>query len=419
MLSPPDAAPYRIRSTCRICESRDLVPILDLGDMPLANALREPADTGPELRIPLCVMLCQECSLSQLSAVVSPERMFSRYVYRSGIAETFRRHCSWFAREAKKIARPGRGALVVDIGGNDGTLLHAFRAEGFRPLAVEPAANIAEIARAGGIDTMNAFWSRATAKALVEQWGRPALITATNVFAHVDDLDDFLSGVTDALDEKGCFVLEVPYMADLIEKNEFDTIYHEHLSYFLLRPLLRLADRHELEAKYVRRIPVHGGGLRVYLKRKSGRTFHAETAQAMLSFEEEAGLYTHSPYRNFARQIDSIRRDLRETMMRLIGDGRTVAAYGASAKGATLLNSAGIDRGMIRYIVDDTPEKQGRLAPGTGIPIVGAKELETARPDYLLILAWNFVDEILAKTSAFSQAGGRYIVPVPALRYIE
>lgn len=413
-----DPAAFRTVSRCRICGGAVLDRYLDLGAMPLANAVRDPSETSPEERYPLQVLFCPGCALSQLSVVVPPERMFRHYVYRSSVSETFRRHCAAFAAEAEAEAALAPGALVVDIGSNDGPLLTAFRGRGFRVLGVDPARNLAVLAGAGGVETLPEFWSRATARHVVEGWGRPALVTATNVVAHVDDLADFLGGVAEALADGGLFALEVPYLADLVEKNEFDTVYHEHLSYFLLRPLLRAAEAAGLAPAYVRRIPIHGGGIRLYLRR--GRAAEApQTVRATLAFEAEAGLYTMDPYRRFAREIDSIRRDLGEALRRLRAEGRRIAAYGASAKGAVLLNAVGATPDLVAYIVDDTPEKQGRLAPGTGIPIVPAERLEEDRPDLLLILAWNFVDEILAKTVAFNRDGGRYIVPVPALRYID
>lgn len=410
---------YELRSNCRICGSPDLEPYLDLGLMPLANAIRDPGDTSEEFRAPLAVVLCPRCSLSQLTAVVPAPRLFSHYVYRSEISGTWRSHCERFAREARAEAGLEDGALVVDIGSNDGTLLAAFHRDGFRAVGVDPAANLAPIARTKGVEAVTAFWGRAAAARLVAEHGRPSLITATNVVAHVDDLDDFVGGVCDALAERGRFVLEVPYIGDFLEKSEFDTIYHEHLSYFLLRPLLELARRHGLRAAYARRIPIHGGGLRLYLERGEQAREEVQSVRAILAFEQDAGVHGIRPYKVFARQVRSIQRDLRETLQRLAAGGRMVAGFGASAKGATLLNSIGATPREIAYIVDDTPDKQGKLAPGTRIPIVSFDALSTRRPDDLVILAWNFVEEILERTESYARAGGRYIIPVPALRYIE
>ena len=206
-----------------------------------------------------------------------------------------------------------------------------------------------------------------------------------------------------------------PTPDELVARLEYDTVYHEHLSYFLLRPLLRSASAHGLAPAYVRRIPVHGGGLRVYLARGKQPEAYPDSVRAVLDFERDAGLYERQPYLRFAREIDSIRRDVRSTLARLCREGKRIAAYGASAKGAVLLNSVDADASIVSFIVDDTPEKQGLLAPGTGIPIVSAERLRSERPDYLLILAWNFIDEILQRTTEYREAGGRYIVPVPAL----
>lgn len=409
-------AKFRPITSCRTCGASDFEQYLDLGDMPLANSLRLPSDQSPEFRAPLAVLFCRACALSQLSVVVSAPAMFSNYVYRSGISQTFARHCATFAAEARERASLQESSLVVDIGSNDGTLLKAYREIGCRTLGVDPAENISAIAVGSGIETINDFWNLETAGKIAEQWGRPSLITATNVVAHVDDLEAFFKAVQVALADEGLLAIEVPYLADLVEKNQFDTIYHEHLSYFLLRPLLRAAETEGLFPAYVRRIPVHGGGLRVYFAKDARKS---DTVTATLAFEEEAGLYDAAVYHRFAREIDSIRKDLRATLTRLVSEGRRIAGYGASAKGATLLNSIGADARLIEYIIDDTPEKQGKLSPGTGIPISDSSRLQASHPAYLLILAWNFVDEIIARTSEFSRRGGRYIIPVPSIRFID
>ncbi len=408
-------ASYHPREECRICGGRRLSVIVDLGLMPLANRFISPDDRAPEPRIPLVVMRCMDCANAQLSVVVDPALMFTTYAYRSGVSSTFIRHCDRFAREAEEIAGLPRGAPVLDIGGNDGTLLSSFAGRGYRTHLVDPAGNLAPTSRAAGHEVLSAFWGHEAAEKSARQWPCMELVTATNVVAHVDDLDEFFSAVARVLAPTGHFVLEVPYLADLVEKSEFDTIYHEHLSYFLLQPLLRLGERHGLRARYVRRIPIHGGGLRLYFGRG---TYASDAVRAMLDFERDAGLHEEHPYRRFAREIDWIRGELRTALTRFREEGKRVAAYGASAKGAILLNAAQADSTLVQYIVDDTPEKQGHLAPGTRIPISPRSRLDTEPPDYLLILAWNFVDEIVEKTSAFSTRGGRYIIPVPALRIL-
>lgn len=406
---------FRRREDCRICGGRELAPVVDLGAMPLANRLRRPDDAAPEPRLPLAVVRCEACSNAQLTVVVRPEAMFSEYAYRSGISDTFVRHCGTFAREAEAVAGLAPGSAVLDIGGNDGTLLSAFRARGHRTRLVDPAANLASTAKEGGHEVLTAFWGRSASADAARRWGKTDLVTATNVVAHVDDLDDFFAGVAEILAPAGRLAIEVPYLADLVEKSEFDTIYHEHISYFLLRPLLRLGEKHGLGVAYVRRIPVHGGGLRVYFGRGVAQ---GDTVRSTLAYEEEAGLWGPVPYRRFAREIESIRSELRAALLRLRSEGKKVAAFGASAKGAILLNAAGVDPTLVSFIVDDTPEKQGRIAPGTGIPIVSMERLAKDPPELLLLLAWNFVDEILEKTRDYARAGGRYIVPVPSLRFL-
>lgn len=409
---------FRPRADCRICGGVSLAPLVDLGEMPLANRFRTPDDSSVEPRVPLAVVRCEVCSNAQLTVVVSPEAMFSDYAYRSGISSTFVRHCQNFAREAEDVTALSKGSAILDIGGNDGTLLSAFRARGHRTHLVDPAQNLAHYAEEKGIEVLTAFWGRRAAEEAKARWGQMDLVVATNVLAHVDDLRDFFEGISEILAPSGRFVIEVPYLADLVEKGEFDTIYHEHLSYFLLRPLLRLGAAHGLSAIYVRRIPVHGGGLRVYFGRLQNDAKESETVRATLAYEEEAGLWSPAPYRRFAREINSIRTELRDALVRLRTEGRRVAAFGASAKGAILMNAAAVDSSLVSYIVDDTPEKQGMIAPGTGIPIVPMSRLREDPPDLLLLLAWNFVDEILEKTQDFAAHGGRYIIPVPSLRFL-
>lgn len=410
---------YRRIHACRICGSGDLMPYLDLGNIPLVNryvpiAAADVADP----RFPLQILYCRNCALSQLSIVVEPDVLYREYFYRSSISKTFQQHCARFALESRR--RIGGSALVVDIASNDGCTLREFQREGFRVVGVEPAANLAAIAESTGIPTVVEFWSPAIAARIRAAHGPAHLITAMNVFAHVHDLDAFLRGVTTLLQADGVLAVEVPYMLNFVNKTEFDTSYHEHLSYFLLKPLIPLFQRHGMEICDVRKFTIHGGSIRVYAKKTSsaGTPVDHDAIKWLLELESDLGLHNAETYRRFSRDVEKIRKELLELLQRLRGAGKTIAAYGASAKGNVLTNYCGIGKDLIPYIIDDTPEKQGFLTPGNHIPIVPSRYLQERKPDYLLLLAWNFAEELMEKTAEYQRNGGRYIIPIPNVRVV-
>jgi SAM-dependent methyltransferase len=395
------------RATCRICDGATLAPVLDLGTTPLANAfLTTPSPSTPEPRYPLEVVRCPACTLVQLAHTVPTTAMFRDYIYVTGTSTTMAAH---FAKMASDLTARFRPHLVVEAGSNDGTLLRAFPKE-VRTIGVEPAKNIAAVAQGRGVEVVNEFFSEAVCRDLRARAGAADLILGTNVFAHVDDLHDFVRGVHALLADDGSFVVEVPYLFDMLDHLEFDTIYHEHLSYYSLTALVTLMRRHDLEVVDVEHQPVHGGTVRVFSARR-GRP--SKAVQELLADEERRGVHTSEPYDRFAASV----LDLRERLLALLGklrrDGARIAGYGSPAKGNTLLNYLGIDQRTIEYLVDRSPLKQGKFTPGTHLPIYPAEKLVVDRPDYTLILAWNFRDEILAQQADYTRAGGRFIVPLP------
>lgn len=402
---------------CRVCGSDELVRYLDLGMLPLANNLVTSAQEAIAMeRFPMQVLFCQECSLSQLSVVIDPGVLFTHYTYRSSINKSYVRHCREMARSVKEPLQIGSGDLVIDIAGNDGALLAEFRDElGVTVVNVDPAENISAIAESSGITTLTKFWSQEVAEEILHHYGNPKLITATNVFAHVDDVRGFLAAARHCLDEEGTLLLEFPYAMDFIENREFDTIYFEHLSYMLIRPMVLLAVMEGMEVFDVQKQDIHGGTVRVFLGLEGTCDIKPSVAE-FLDREESGGFHDIAIYREWTGKVEALIDDLATQLKKLKNAGAQIAAFGASAKGNTLLNACRLDSATIDYIVDDTPEKIGKFSPGTGIPIVDRSVLADDPPHYLVILAWNFAREIIGSTSAF---GGKFIMPIPAFEIVN
>lgn len=339
--------------------------------------------------------------------------MFRNYVYVSGTSETIPAHFAAYAKDVAERFVP-KGGLVVEIGSNDGTLLRAFDRGAVRVLGVEPARNIAAMANGAGIPTLDEFFGEAIAGEIAAEHGRASAIIGNNVVAHIDDLHGLMNGVTTLLEDRGVFVAEFPYLVDLLEKTAYDTIYHEHLSYFSVRSVDDLASRHGLHLIDVRRVGVHGGSIRVFISRDGEAS---PDVKKLLRLEEASGLRTGRPLRPF---VEAVQRQ-REDLMRVLGEirkARHIAGYGAPAKGNTLLNYCEIDRSVLDFIVDRSPLKHGLLTPGTHIPVEPPERLMASDVRDTLLLAWNFADEILRQQDAYRSRGGRFIVPIPSPRVV-
>ncbi len=406
-------------SNCRICGSSDLGLYLDLGMMPLANNLAATSSDAKAMRrYPMQVQYCCDCSLSQLTVVIDPCELFSNYAYRSSISQAYVDHCRMMAHSLRESLGLKPGDLVVDIAGNDGALLAVFKDElDVRVVNVDPAQNLAAIAEAAGVPTISKFWGPETAEQVVAEHGKPMLITATNVFAHVDDVRSFVAAAKDCLSEDGTLMLEFPYGVDFIEHREFDTIYFEHLSYVLLEPVRRLAESLGMDVFDVQKQDIHGGTIRVFIGNEGTHAVKSSVGE-FIAKEQREGYHDAAVYEDWNREIDSLIADFVAKITALKQGGAKIAAFAASAKGNTLLNACRFDTETVDYIVDDTPEKIGRFSPGTGIPVVDRSVLSADPPDYLIILAWNFAKEIVASTDEFSAAGGKYIIPIPAFKVI-
>ncbi len=405
---------------CRICKSQDLHKFLVLGHHPPSDAfLKEEQLNSPETTYPLDVFFCNNCRLVQLGYVVPPEILFPPdYPYTSSVSDTMPVHFAEFVKEAVERFGLNSNALVVDIGSNDGTLLRGFRNLGVRTLGVEPATNISKIATSRGIETINAFWSKEIVNKIIQEKGKAKIITGTNVFAHVNDLDDFLLGVKTLLDDDGVLIVEFPYLVDLIEKIEFDTIYHEHLSYFSVWPLVILFKRFDLEIFDVKRVPVHGGSIRIFVKRSSAEWPVTNSVKSLIDLENQMKFDIFETYTIFTEKVNSLRKELLNLLKELKDQGKKIAGYGAPAKGNTLLNYCKIGTDIIEFIVDKSPLKQGLYTPGMHIPVFPVEKLLKDIPDYMLIFPWNFKEEIMKQQEKFKESGGKFIIPVPQPRII-
>lgn len=407
-----------IEFQCRSCGSRDGALVLDLGLQPLANNYLRAEDlVRPEPRFPLRLAVCRGCWLMQIADLVPPVQLFSEYLYFSSFSDAWLRHARQEVERYLAEFALGRDSFVMEIASNDGYLLKNFVAAGVPCLGIEPAANIAKVAREKGIETEVAFFGAETAARLVREKGQADLLLGNNVFAHVPDINDFVAGLRAALKPQGRIVLEFPYGADFIEKGEFDTIYHEHVFYFTLTPLLPLFRRHGLEIFHVEKTPMHGGSLRLFAGH-TGAHRSEPSVDALLAEEKRKEIASFAYYETLSRQAQKTKADLCELLVQLKTDGKSIAAYGASAKGSTLLNFCGIGRETLDFVADRSTYKQGLFTPGTHLPIVPAEEMERRRSDYTLLLTWNFAGEILAQQKAYREGGGKFIIPIPKVTVV-
>lgn len=397
---------FKIHSNCRVCNSDKLTPYLDLGLLPLSNNLAN-SETDPihDQRYPLKVVFCEHCGLSQLSIVIPPEEMFSNYVYRSSISKGYRDHCREMAVELMKKYNLTADSFHIDIAGNDGALINEFKQViGCLSLNVDPAENLAQINEAQGIRMFLAFWGIKAAKHLINtSWPKADLITATNVIAHVDNITQFLEAAKIVLKPEGILVLEFPYLLDFIEKKEFDCVYFEHLSYLSIYPLTLLCQRIGLTVMSVEHQEIHGGSVRVTI----GYGKQDETVKNFVINERQS-------YRNIERYYQ-FADDVQLTIMHFKNGLRSlkgnIAGFAASAKGSTLLNCAEVGPETMKYIIDDTPEKQNKYSPGTRIPIRSIEVLKEMMPDYMVLLSWNFAEACM-KRCRDNGYKGKFILPL-------
>jgi SAM-dependent methyltransferase len=395
-----------------------LVPVLDLGRTPLANSLLTSEQlNGPEASYPLEVVLCTRCTLVQITETVPPEVLFRDYPYFSSFSDTMLKHAATLVNQIRAERQLGAESLAVEVASNDGYLLQFYKQHGVPVLGIEPARNVAQVAiEEHGVRTITEFFGEKLARELVAQGERADVLHANNVLAHVADLNDFVSGVRLMLKPDGIAVIEVPYIKDLVDRCEFDTIYHEHLCYFSLTALENLFRRHQLQINAVERIAIHGGSLRVTVGHAGGA--QTDAVVALLADEQAWGVGNPEFYEIFCARVERLKIELRGMLADAKSKGARIAAYGAAAKGSTLLNYFEIGRELIDFVVDRSTYKQGRYLPGVHIPIVPTEQLVNEMPDYVLLLTWNFASEILEQQAEYRRRGGRFIVPVPDVKVV-
>lgn len=405
---------------CRLCGSPLLTALWSFGETPLANAYLTREELGqPELFVPLNVFRCETCALVQLRETVSPDVLFQNYLYVSSTSPAFVKHFDAYAAHLVERFRLSPPALVIEIGSNDGILLKPLLKRGVRVLGIEPARAIAERATASGVPTVPDFFSAELAARLLAEHGPAEIVTANNVFAHLKNLEDIVAGVRRLLTPDGVFAFEVQYLGDLLAKNLFDIVYHEHLCYYHVSPLVSFFSNLDMEVFDVQRFPVHGGSIRVFVQRARGPHPRDHRLEAILAEERARGLETPLPYARFSEQMEQNKRALQVLLGNLRNEGKRIVGYGAPAKATTFLYTFGIPRSTLDYIVDDDETfKQGRYTPGLHIPIVPPSRLHLDRPEYCLILAWNFAEQIMRNHVDFTNRGGRFIVPVPEPRVV-
>lgn len=404
---------------CRLCSSSSLHKFLDLGFTPPADAfLRKEQLREPETYYPLEVMLCQNCGFIQLSHIVSPEVLYRHdYPYESSMTRSGQLHWDEFAHTVTQRFSLGNDDLVVDIGSNVGVLLGAFRNNGTRILGVDPASNIVRIAEKNGIETINEFFDRDIARRIVLEKGKVSVITATNVFAHVNDLHGFMEAATAALTDRGVLIIEAPYVVNLIKQLEYDTIYHEHLSYLSVKPLVPFFAAFGMEIFDIEERDIHGGSFRLYVAR-TGQQQVLPIVGEMMAGEERMGIYRPEVLREFAAAVAHNRQSLLWMLRSLKHAGHSIAAVSAPAKGMTLLNYCRIGTETLDFITEKSSLKIGRFTPGTHIPVYSDAMLLEQMPSHALLLAWNFADEIMANLAEYRQRGGKFIIPIPTPRVV-
>jgi len=400
--------------SCRFCATPLTVSFCDLGMSPLSNSYVKAADAGHrEAFYPLHAFVCEKCFLVQLEAFETPEQIFGDYAYFSSFSDSWLDHAKRYAGHMTGLLGLGPQSLVVEIASNDGYLLQYFKAAGIPVLGIEPARNVAQAAAVKGVPTITEFFSEKFAAKLIAEGKRADLLLGNNVFAHVPALNDFAAGFAKILKPEGVLTLEFPHLLNLIRENQFDTIYHEHFSYFSFATAQRVLERHGLTVFDVENLPTHGGSLRVYAGLAGASRPVSSRVAALLATEQAAGLGGLDCYRAFAERVKATKRKLLTFLIEAKARGKSIVGYGAPAKGNTLLNYCGVRTDFLDYTVDRSPHKQGTLLPGTRIPVHAPERIFETKPDYVLILPWNLKDEVTEQMAGIRAWGGQFVVPIP------
>ena len=405
--------------TCRMCKSTKLHLFLDLGFSALSDGFLTKNDLNkPEIFYPLTVLTCKNCGLCQLGHVVPPEYMFNKnYPYDSSTTKSGRDHFFKMSIDVCNFFNLQSNSFIVDVGSNTGVLLSSFKSKNMKVLGVEPSNNVASIARKKGIDTTTNFFSAQLAKNIVKKYGKASILTATNVFAHIDNLDDFMNGAKILLEKNGILIVEAPYLVNLIDNLEYDTIYHEHLSYLSVKPMKQFCEKHNMELFNVEIKKIHGGTMRYFICRKGTQQISKNVGK-YLKIENNKKIYSNKQLAIFSKKVESHRFNLLKLLFNIKKSGKKIVGISAPAKGNTLLNFCKIGPETLDYITEKNPMKIGKYTPGMHIPVHSDKKLLSDKPDYALVLAWNFSDEIMKNNELYKKNKGKFIIPLPCPKII-
>lgn len=404
------------RNTCRSCDSNDLDLVLSLKPSPIGDAYV----TSEKLNVnqpnyPIDLYMCKNCGLAQLVDIIDPNILYGDYIYVTGSSHGLLEHFNSSVKSIMSRCKLKEGSLIVDIGSNDGTLLSLFQQRGMNVLGIEPASHIASQASSKGIETIDKFFSPELANQIINDYGPAKLITANNVFANIDDLKSWIIAIKNLLDSDGIFVFESYYLADVLQNMVFDFIYHEHLSSFSVKPVLSLFQRFGLELIAIEKIPTKGGSLRYFIQRPGGPLIKDDSVIKMIASEERIRLYQKDTFVAFAKKINYLKEKTRDFLSKVRSEGKSIAAFGASITGTTLIYHFEIGE-YLDYLVDDNPAKQGRFSPGLHLPVFPSLSLCEKKPDYVIILAWRFAETIINKNQAYIENGGQFIIPSPEFK---
>jgi len=406
---------------CRFCSSPLTHTFVDLGMSPLSNAYLDNLQLHRmEPFYPLHVYVCANCFLVQLEEYETPQKIFSDYAYFSSYSSSWLDHCRLYVDQMVERFGLGKQHQVIEIASNDGYLLQYFLKQGIPVLGIEPAENVARVARDSGIPTISQFFGVTAARELAAQGKKADLLLGNNVLAHVPDLNDFVTGMKIVLKYDGIVTMEFPHLLQLIKQNQFDTIYHEHYSYLSLMTVSTIFEQHGLTIFDVQELTTHGGSLRIFARHKENANFDpTDRVDMLLEKEHDNGLGNVNTYTDFAKKVYMIKRALLQFLIKVKNDGKSVVGYGAAAKGNTLLNYCGIRQDFLDYVVDRSPHKQGKYLPGTHVPIFAPQKVFESKPDYLLVLPWNLREEIMEQMSLIREWGGKFVVPIPEVEVFE